>query len=95
MGGEEFCVFVPGSLPDGAVVVAERIRRNVKAADFCPGGLRYDLSVSIGLATFVHRMSFSELYKLADRRLYTAKRNGRNRVELSELGSTSHLAAVN
>lgn len=94
MGGEEFSVFLPGTPPDRAIVVAERIRKTVKAAKFCPAGLPYDLSISIGGVTYVRPTSFSELFKLADKRLYDAKGNGRNRVELCQLGSSSQLAAA-
>ncbi len=72
MGGEEFSVFLPGIASDRAVVVAERIREAVKAAEFCFEGVSCDLSISIGGATFVQRTSFSELYKLADKQLYDA-----------------------
>jgi diguanylate cyclase (GGDEF)-like protein len=36
MGGEEFSVFLPGTHPDSAEIVAERIRSTVKAANFRP-----------------------------------------------------------
>jgi diguanylate cyclase (GGDEF)-like protein len=87
MGGEEFSVFLPGIAPDRVVVVAERIRETVKAVNFCPKGVPCVLSISIGGATYIHTASFSELYKLADKLLYDAKRNGRDRVELCQLGS--------
>ena len=48
MGGEEFSVFLPGIASDRAVVVAERIRETVKAAEFCFEGVSCDLSISIG-----------------------------------------------
>lgn len=94
MGGEEFSVFLPGIAPDRVFLVAERIRETVKAANFCPEGISCDLSISIGGATYVRRTSFSELYKLADKQLYDAKRNGRDRVELCQLGSSTPLAAA-
>jgi diguanylate cyclase (GGDEF)-like protein len=94
MGGEEFSVFLPGIALDRAVVVAERIRETVKAAEFCFEGVSCDLSISIGGATFVQRTSFSELYKLADKQLYDAKRKGRNRVELCQLASSAPLSAA-
>ena len=45
------------------------------------------LTVSIGGTTFAghHAADFATLYKVADRRLYDAKRNGRNRFELAAL----------
>jgi diguanylate cyclase len=94
IGGEEFSVFLPGVPPERAFVVAERIRETVKAANFCPAGAPYNLSISIGGVTYLRSTSFSELFKLADRRLYDAKRNGRNRVELCPLSNSSQLAAA-
>jgi diguanylate cyclase len=94
IGGEEFSVFLPGILPDQVFVVAERIRETVKAAIFCPAGAPHKLSISIGGATYLRSTSFSELFKLADKRLYEAKRNGRNRVELCQLSSSSQLVAA-
>ncbi|EAQ35962.1 hypothetical protein NB311A_01280 [Nitrobacter sp. Nb-311A] len=94
MGGEEFSVFLPGIAPDRVVMVAERIRETVKAVNFCPQGIPCNLSISIGGATYVRTASFSELYKLADKLLYDAKRQGRDRVELCQLGSGPPLAAA-
>lgn len=84
LGGEEFSVFLPGLNREGTEAVAERIRSAVSEADFIPDGVtRWDLSISIGGATFASATSFSELYQRADRRLYEAKRNGRNRVAIT------------
>jgi diguanylate cyclase len=87
MGGEEFGVFTPGLPPEGVSMVAERMRAAVKAAQFYPDGIRCQLSISVGAATFSSETSFNELYKLADGRLYYAKRNGRDRVELASISS--------
>jgi diguanylate cyclase (GGDEF)-like protein len=83
LGGEEFCVFIPGQLPESASATAERIRRAVAETEFAPGGARYELSVSVGGVAFNHSYPFSDLYRRADERLYAAKRNGRNRVEFA------------
>lgn len=87
MGGEEFGVFLPGVSPGDTATVAQRILRSVAATNFSPGGVSCPLSVSIGGTTFAapHAADFAILYKVADRRLYDAKRNGRNRVELATL----------
>jgi diguanylate cyclase len=87
-------VFLPGILPDRAFVVAERIRETVMEANFCPAGAPYNLSISIGGVTYLRSTSFSELFKLADKRLYDAKRNGRDRVELCQLSSSSQPAVA-
>lgn len=92
MGGEEFGVFLPGVSPVDTATVAQRILRTVAATNFAPGGISCPLSVSIGGATFAGSPAtdFATLYKVADRRLYDAKYNGRNRAELGELEATAH-----
>jgi diguanylate cyclase (GGDEF)-like protein len=84
MGGEEFGVFLPGIDPDRTLVVAERIRATINTAEFCPGGSRVGLSVSVGGATFADEVTFTELFRRADQRLYAAKQNGRNRVDVNQ-----------
>lgn len=81
VGGEEFCVFMPGQGPDSAAAVAERIRLAVSQTEFVPDGARHTLSISVGGVAFEDASPFSELYRSADERLYAAKNNGRNRVE--------------
>jgi len=82
-GGEEFCVVLPYHIKEEAFIVAERIREAIKAypflyEEFQPEG---DLTVSIGIATFPNdaydRIS---LIDCADKALYRAKNEGRNRV---------------
>lgn len=87
LGGEEFAVFLPGN--SDATAAAERIRNAVELAAFKPDGRRCPLTVSIGGAVFEEPLSFSELYREADERLYEAKNSGRNRVVVAHLGATA------
>ncbi len=79
MGGEEFAVFLPAVDQSAAEAVAERIRRSVNLAIFTPDGRQRSLSVSIGGVAFDRPATFSELFRIADQRLYGAKQSGRNR----------------
>jgi len=83
LGGEEFGVFLPGADLAEASHVAERIRKMINALDFTADGERRELSVSIGGAAFAQRMTFAELFRIADERLYAAKNTGRDRIEMT------------
>ncbi|RYE60343.1 MAG: GGDEF domain-containing protein [Hyphomicrobiales bacterium] len=82
MGGEEFAVFLPGVDQNSAEQVAERVRRAVQLAQFSPRGQLYGLSVSIGGAVFAGSTNFTELFRIADQRLYGAKHSGRNQAAI-------------
>jgi diguanylate cyclase len=89
LGGEEFGVFLPELEPPIALRIAERIREAVQATPFTNNGEPHALSLSIGGVTFTSPVSFSQLYRHADERLYAAKRAGRNRVILEAFGTAA------
>ncbi len=81
-GGEEFSVILPASSRDGALVMAERVRRNIQRAVW---PLR-PITVSIGVATLSASVTTVEqLLAAADGALYRSKAEGRNCVTLDEL----------
>jgi diguanylate cyclase (GGDEF)-like protein len=80
-GGEEFAVIVSESGIQPALALSERIRSTIYAYPFKHDGIKSQLSVSIGIASFPQDAnSAEELIKKADDALYTAKRTGRNKV---------------
>jgi two-component system cell cycle response regulator len=81
-GGEEFVVLMPDTDPQVAFRVAERIRTTVAMEPFRVnrGQRALNITVSIGLGTLESNMSQMDLTKSADRALYRAKNEGRNRV---------------
>ena len=81
-GGEEFALILHETDPEGAKVLAERIRSGVEEATF-PGDLK--LTISIGVAATDDEAQFSSLMEKADEALYEAKEGGRNRVVLADL----------
>lgn len=85
LGGEEFGVFLPGASAENAADVGERIRAIIEAASFSPNGRRCKLSVSVGIAAFQDQVPFTDLYRIADERLYEAKNAGRNRIRLAHV----------
>ena len=75
-GGEEFLMVLPNTRLDGGAEVAERIRRQVLAAE-----LPFPLTVSIGIADGMPEQDTPEgVFDRADQALYRAKAGGRNRI---------------
>lgn len=78
LGGEEFLILLPTTDLAVAQSVAERIRR-VIAKKISPTGK--SVTVSMGIGNFPQTgETFSELFKMTDQALYTAKQDGRNKV---------------
>lgn len=82
-GGEEFCILLPQTGLAEAGAIAERIRQRVSTTDF-PHGKSQPLgrvTISIGVSTFSSLVNTSEnIIAAADRALYEAKNNGKDRV---------------
>ena len=80
-GGEEFTILLPETGHAGARTVANKVLRVVRDAPFDAGEEELDVTVSVGVATYPeHAGSAGELLRAADRALYRAKREGRDRV---------------
>lgn len=82
-GGEEFMLILPSTGADGALFLAERVRRAIEGQDLqaeAPG--LSGVTISIGLATrsVDDASTIEDLVQKADRALYNAKSSGRNRV---------------
>lgn len=81
-GGEEFVVVLPDTDLTVAERIGERIRKSVAARPFNPGpGCILTITASLGVSSIGSADdSLEELLKRADRALYRAKHEGRNRV---------------
>lgn len=80
-GGDEFVALLPETAPDRGLEVAQRILRAVAANPLEFEGKRIETSVSIGLACYPeHGRSLDSIQARADRAMYLAKEQGRNRV---------------
>lgn len=84
-GGEEFMAVLHGMEPDPAMQQAERLRRSIEDMGLAHPGLPEGscVTVSIGASVLIPspQSDVAELVAAADKALYEAKANGRNRVE--------------
>ncbi|OMQ27302.1 GGDEF domain-containing protein [Serratia oryzae] len=91
-GGEEFIVITASHDPAYIHTVAERIRSKVESSCFrTEEGNEIRLTISIGTSLFLPGMTVEKAIEVADEALYTAKRNGKNRVMSSQLMSLAPL----
>jgi diguanylate cyclase (GGDEF)-like protein len=80
-GGEEFTVCMPETWGDDAGVLAERIRTEFRAERFRPRpGKEESKTVSIGIAQYRPGEELRDFITRADRNMYEAKRQGKDRV---------------
>ena len=91
VGGEEFAALLPQTTQEGAVVLAQRLRQRIAAQPAQVGGLALPFTVSIGVAAWHGpddgEASFDRLMMAADRALYAAKAQGRDRVVAAAAGA--------
>jgi len=84
-GGEEFCIVLPETQLEGAVKIADLIRNNVRdlKIEHSSSKVAPVVTISLGVATLIPEIGGqpSLLLEAADRALYQAKGNGRDRVE--------------
>ncbi len=88
-GGDEFVAVLPGTDREGAVFMAEDMRKRVETLAIPHGvSLVADrVTVSLGTASIVPPVDFSPcaLMQIADKALYEVKKQGRNRTKSTEL----------
>ncbi|EGE4656538.1 cellulose biosynthesis regulator YedQ [Salmonella bongori serovar 40:z35:-] len=88
VGGEEFCIVLPGATKAQALHIAERIRQRINDKEIlvtkCTT-LRISASLGISSSEEYGDYDFEQLQSLADKRLYYAKQAGRNRICASDV----------
>ncbi len=83
IGGEEFSVLLPDTDAQGALVLAEALRRAIEAAQPEANGSRLYISASIGVALGgMAEQTIQDIQHQADLAMYEAKAAGRNRITL-------------
>ncbi len=79
-GGEEFLILLPQTNLKQSLVVAEKLRKAIAAIDLETIGINGSITASFGVECISTTRNLSDLITESDRKLYTAKRRGRNQV---------------
>ncbi len=86
-GGEEVVLFLQGSNEEAGAEVGDRIRRSISGHDWMRTAPNLAVTASCGVAQWTPREPSRDWLARADRALFHAKRNGRNRIsKSSEIG---------
>lgn len=85
LGGEEFAIVLPETPAQSAKILADRLRNVVKSQKFYGDGGAFSISISVGITELVSNdLEIDGALERADKALYEAKRNGRDRVEIAD-----------
>jgi diguanylate cyclase (GGDEF)-like protein len=87
LSGEEFGILLIGTDQIQSQMVADRLCRAVDDTRFTVEDVEQQLTVSVGIGLFREGTALPDLVTAADRALYAAKQNGRNRVAISPVQS--------
>ena len=85
VGGEEFAIILPHTALEDARITGERMRKAIYGLRIPHAASTFDhvVTISVGVSASIGPTSPSEMITEADRALYRAKANGRNRVEVA------------
>jgi two-component system cell cycle response regulator len=91
-----FAIIVPAAGRLEAAVLSERVRKKIASSSFSKSDISIPVSISLGLACFVHEQSqaIEELLKTAEKRLNYAERSGGNRLIASDPEEKPETAAA-
>jgi two-component system cell cycle response regulator len=81
-GGEEFLMVLRNTDEEGALVQAERIRKEIARTSIISEGIKIDITISLGVTSIQESSEcedFQKFIKEADQSLYHSKQQGRNR----------------
>lgn len=84
VGGEEFCLLLPGAPVSVALGVAERIRLACSELRFGETARHVRITISAGVTVLIPGDTAKSLVKRGDQALYAAKHGGRNMVVVAE-----------
>ena len=78
-GGEEFILILPNTTPEDSGILLSRLQKDINGHSFYNG---VQIAFSAGICGYISGTSLNQLIDCADRALYNAKENGRNRTEI-------------
>jgi diguanylate cyclase (GGDEF)-like protein len=83
-GGDEFVIVLPETPLNGALVIAERIRKKIEDYEFIAQDQQVHLTVSLGVANLPkHTLTAEGLIKKADAAMYRAKELSKNTIRVA------------
>ena len=85
-GGEEFVILLPETNLEQTILLAERLRNNVRENPLILKNSVVEVTISIGISSkkVVQPLSVEVLIHCADQALYEAKKMGRDQVRIFE-----------
>lgn len=86
IGGEEFALIMPETSADGALTFLNKVREGIAATPFRYKDSPIAITISVGVAQFRGEDSIDKVFKRADKALYVAKEQGRNRCVMETVG---------
>ncbi|GGK61541.1 GGDEF domain-containing protein [Amphritea balenae] len=81
-GGEEFVILMPSTNAEKSAQGVDKIRKAIESSPFNFHGKPVQITMSFGVAEIQEGDTVESLFARADKALYSAKGNGRNRIEL-------------
>ncbi len=84
IGGEEFAVLLPETEIKAALLISERVRKNVEEVKVLSNSHEIKITISLGVSqSAVEDQNVDEIFIRADTAMYNAKKEGRNRIKTS------------
>ncbi len=77
-GGEEFIILFPETKIEDAIISSKKLRKNIENLKHKTAG---KITCSFGVTSFKENDTLEKMFERADKALYNAKKNGKNRVE--------------
>ena len=89
IGGEEFVLVMPDTELDTALMLNDKLRKQLEDCNFHYDGHHCPISASVGIAEFREGDEADYVMEKADEALYKSKNNGRNRCTIFEDDKTT------